>query len=374
MTAIRCLLVLGGTVALSTAMSQGGPLQAATHRSQTDAERAITLVKGRKEPVPEVLQPRVEDSIATYQPRRDVVLSGHFHGAISDTTPRLVHSWVAEFENIYPDVRIDVPPPYSGTPGTKGITEGTLDFAIITRELEPALLRAFITKHGYAPLSVPISGGSYRQFGFLDAATVIVNTANPVKGLTYQQLDRIFSSTHLRGGTPATKWGDVGATGAWANKPIHVYGITPWDGIEEFFRQKVLNYGGQRGEWTKSGSFSEDGIGVADKVSADPYGITYESVGLVNPTGNRMMPLAENAGGEFVDPSYENVTTTRYPLARQVYINFNKQPGKPLDPALVEFVKFIISKQGQQAIVTHGIFLPLRQYQIDESLRLIGQQ
>lgn len=364
----RAALALGIAFSAYVAM----PLWASTHHSQSEAERAVTLVKGRKEPEPEVLQPRLEDSIPLYQPRRDIVLSGHIHGAISDTTPRLVHSWIAEFENMYPDVRIDVPAPYSGTPGTIGITNGTLDFALITREMEPKRLTEFIAKKGYPPLSIPISGGSYRQFGFLDAGTFIVNSANPLKGLTFQQLDRIFSSTHLRGGTAARKWGDVGVTGPWANKPIHVYAITPWDGIEEFMRQRVLNFGGKRGEWTKDGSFDEDGIGLADKVSADPYGITYEGIGLVNPGTNRMVPVAENAGDPFVEPSYENVVTTKYPLAREIFINFNKVPGKPLDPVLVEFVKYILSRQAQQKIIDHGLYIPLRQHQIDASLQMLS--
>lgn len=346
----------------------------ATHRKQTPQEASLTLVKGREEPAPEVLQPTVEADIPDYQPRRDIELVGLFKGAISDTMPRLVHNWIAEFENIYPHVRIDVPPPYSGHPGAVGITDGTLSFAMVSRELTPDDIKTFTAKHGYGPLSVPISGGSYRQFGFLDAGVFIVHDTNPISGLTYQQLDRIFSSTHYRGGTAAKTWGDVGARGEWANKQIRVYAIKPYDGIEEFMRQKVLSVDGKRGEWTTAASFEDDGILMADHVSADPLGITYESVGLVNPTGNKMLAIARDEKSAYVEPSYENVVTTKYPFARVMYINFNKVPGQPLDPALVEFTKFILSKQGQQAVVDHGLFLPLRKYQIESSRELLERK
>lgn len=118
------------------------------------------------------------------------------------------------------------------------------------------------------PTSVPIFGGSWRQYGFLDTCgfgqsselvgswsqlttetSTVVNPSNPLNKLTYKQLDSIFSVTRARGGKPIVTWGDLGLTGEWSNKNITVYGLTPWNGFEEFIRQRVLSYNGVRGLW-----------------------------------------------------------------------------------------------------------------------------
>lgn len=97
-----------------------------------------------------------------------------------------------------------------------------------------------------------MSGGSYRQFGFLDAMAFIVNKNNPIDDLSFEQLDSILSTTRARGGQPIRTWGEVGVTGPLANESIKIYGLQPWNGFEEFVRQRILSAGGVRGECMKS--------------------------------------------------------------------------------------------------------------------------
>jgi phosphate transport system substrate-binding protein len=95
---------------------------------------------------------------------------------------------------------------------------------------------------------VPIGGGSYRQFGFLDGVAVIVHKDNPLASLDFQQLDAVFSTTRWRGGPQVTKWSQLGVEGDLEHKKIKLYGIQPWNGFEEFFRQRVLSVPGKRGQ------------------------------------------------------------------------------------------------------------------------------
>jgi phosphate transport system substrate-binding protein len=143
---------------------------------------------------------------------------------------------------------MQIPPPYAGSLGALELIKGALDGVFVSRELKPSDVSGFSDAFGYPPTSVPISGGSFRQFGFLDATAFVVNKINPIDSLNFDQLDGILSTTHARGGKNLTKWGDVGVTGPLAAAEIKIYGITPWNGFEEFIRQKVLSYNGKRGE------------------------------------------------------------------------------------------------------------------------------
>jgi len=74
----------------------------------------------------------------------------------------------------------------------------------------------------------------------------------------------------------------------------------------------------------------------------------------------------------FYAPTYENVALAKYPLSRLIYANLNAAPGKPRPPALKEFLTFIVSKQGQQVVLSQAVYLPLRGWQSEKSLSLIG--
>ena len=73
-----------------------------------------------------------------------------------------------------------------------------------------------------------------------------------------------------------------------------------------------------------------------------------------------------------VAPTYDDVAAARYPLSRLTYLNMNKRPGAPLEPALSELTRFIVSRQGQRAVRDQGIFLPLRANQSLASASLLA--
>jgi phosphate transport system substrate-binding protein len=337
---------------------------------QTPAEEEASRNKGRKLPPPEVLQPTLDSGLRDYRPVA-TGLSGSYRAGASDVLPGLVKQWIAEFRKYYPNVAMDLEPPYAGSLGAKELVKGNLDLVFVSRELKPDDNTEFKARFGYDPLSVPVCGGSYRHFGFLDAVAFFTNKDNPIESLTFDQLDGILSSTHFQSGKVYTAWGDLGLTGEWADKPIHMYGVKPWNGFEEFVRQRVLSLPGKRGEWRDGINFEKVVFPLASRVAQDRYGIGYSGIAYID-AGVKVLPLSENKREGFYAPTYENVALAKYPLSRLIYANLNAAPGKPLPPALKEFLTFIVSKQGQQVVLSQAVYLPLRGWQSEKSLSLIG--
>lgn len=342
----------------------------ASAKPQTDAEAELGKKVGRVTPTPELVRPTLDPALVDFQPHEAKKLSGTLVGAASDVAPLLVHTWIDAFEKYYPNVHITVDPPYAGSLGAKELVASKLQFVVVSRELKPDDLTEFHAKFGYDPLSVPISGGSYRHYGFLDAVVFFVNRDNPIDHLTFAQLDALFSKTNHHGGPVPKTWGDLGATGEFASHPIHLYGIKPWNGFEEFVRQRVLSLPSKRGEWRDDINYDKLVFPIAQRVTADPDGIGYAGLAYVD---RPVKVIALSADGQTapVPPSYTDVAAATYPLSRVIYFNTNRFPGKPLDPVTSEFIRFILSKQGQEIVQKEGFFLPLRHSQTEASSQLI---
>jgi phosphate transport system substrate-binding protein len=344
----------------------------APNKPQTPEQAEEGRKSGRKLPPPEILQPALDPALPAYRPRQEKLkLTGTFKGGASDVLTVLVQKWFEKFKTYHPKVSLSISPPYAGSLGAVELVKGNLDFAFVSRELKPDDIREFRAKFGYDPLSVPISGGSYRHFGALDTIAFFVHKDNPLEQLSFDQIDAIYSSTHHRGGKPITKWGELGLTGEWVDKPINVYGIKPWNGFEEFVRQRILSKADKRGEWRDGIAFEKVVFPMAKRVADDRYGIGYSGVAYVD-QGVRVLPLVADAADGPQAPTYENVALATYPLSRLIYFNVNKSPGKPLNPALDEFMRFVLSREGQQIVLDHAIYLPLRAGQAQSGRTLLG--
>jgi len=335
---------------------------------QTEAQKEHGRQHGRTLPTPELLQPTLDAELPAYVPKARV--RGSFKGGSSDVLVDLVGRWFERFKQYQPRVNLEIVPPYAGSLGTKELIAETLDFVFVSRELKPEDLSEFNARFGYAPTSIPILGGSYRHYGFLDAMAFMVHPDNPLSQLNYQQIDSIFSSTRHRGGPAITTWGQLGLTGEWADKPINVYGIRPWNGFEEFIRQKILDHNGQRGEWREDIHFEKLVFPLARRVSEDRYALGYSGLAYFD-APVRLLALAADENSAAIPPDYENVAAARYPLGRLVYFNVNRPPGESLPPALNEFLRFVLSREGQEVVREQGIFLPLREFQAAQSRALL---
>lgn len=329
---------------------------------------------GRPLPEPEVLRPTLDPALPPYLPRHDVELKGYLVGTQTNVLPVLVERWIEAFRKYYPGVSIDIETPYLGGAGADALIAGKVDFSFQSRELKPENTVDFKKKYGYDPLLIPVSFGSYRAFGFDDALVFIVNKNNPLEKITYAQVDAIFSKSHLHGGQGAiTTWGQLGLTGDWADKPIHLWMPKPWNGYEEFIRQRILNRDGERGQWRDDATTTELIFPVAPGVGQDRYAMGFSGTAFLNDQV-KLLSIAVDEKTPAVAPTYENMALATYPLVRNLYIVVNKPPGKAIQNSLLkEFIRFILSREGQQVVVDEGIFIPLRAEQTQKGRALLDR-
>jgi phosphate transport system substrate-binding protein len=249
--------------------------------------------------------------------------------------------WAESFTKLYPNIKVQVEGKGSST-APASLIAGTAQFGPMSRAMRSTEIDQFEAKYGYKPTQIRTS---------YDALAVYVHKDNPIEKLTLAQVDAAFSKTRKRGGKGVTTWGDLGLTGDWAARPISLYGRNSASGTYGFFKEHTLKNGDYKdGVKEQPGSAS-----VVQGVTEDRYGLGYSGIGY-RTSGVKMVPLAETT--VFSDGNYADVVAGKYPLNRFLYVYINRAPGKPLDPLVKEFVKFILSKEGQEVVVKDG-YLPL---------------
>ncbi len=316
------------------------------------------LAQNLEKPAPKPNPPlpytsKVDPGIPAYTPVKG--LSGTLKGVESNTVNDVTDRWVAGFTKIYPNVKISVDIGGSGQGGPR-LTNGAADFGFIAREMMGKEEFPFVDKFGYKPLAVSVSGGSLGVKAFTDCIVFIVNKDNPLNEINFQQLDAIYSFTRNRGAKePITTWGQLGLTGEWADKPIHLWGVEIPNGYDNFVNMHVLAYG----QWRDGIKAEHTVIPLSDKVAADKYAMSYTGLAWDTNPDTKVLKLAVHPGDEAIAATFDNVAAQKYPLSRTIYMFVNKAPGKPLNPVLREFLRYTLSREGQQALVDDGIFTPL---------------
>jgi phosphate transport system substrate-binding protein len=169
-------------------------------------------------------------------------------------------------------------------------------------------------------------------------------------------------------------WGQLGLTGPWANRPIHVYGPPGvYPGGYTFFQRKVL---GGADTWAEGLREFADRRALMAALSQDPDGIA--TTGLCYLTAQtKAVPVAVDAAGPYVAAAPATVAARTYPLARPVYLYFAPDtPGgelavPPVDPKVREFLRYVLSRQGQADVARAGDYLPLTAEMVREQLKKI---
>ena len=147
--------------------------------------------------------------------------------------------------------------------------------------------------------------------------------------------------------------------------PLGLYGRNSASGTYGFFKEHVL----KNGDYKDTVKEQPGSASVVQGVGEDRYGIGYSGSGY-RTSGVRAVPLAESDAGPFFEGTYEEVTSGKYPLSRFLYVYVNKAPGKPLDPLPLEFLKLMLSKEGQEVVIKDG-YMPLGAKQVTEELAKI---
>jgi phosphate transport system substrate-binding protein len=265
--------------------------------------------------------------------------------------------WAEDFKRNYPNVNIQIQAAGSST-APPALTEGTSNVGPMSRKMKDKEIGAFEKHYGYKPTAIPVA---------IDALAVFVHKDNPIKGMTIAEVDAVFSSTRKCDfEKDVNTWGDLGLEGNLSNQTIQIYGRNSVSGTYGYFKEKALC----KGDFKNNVNEQPGSASVVQSVSESINSIGYSGIGYKT-ASVRALPLSKKAGTDFVAPTPANAVNGAYPLSRFLYVYINKAPNKALAPLEAEFVKSILSQQGQEVVVKDG-YVPVPAAVAEKTLIELG--
>ena len=297
--------------------------------------------------------------------------------------------WKDAFEKVQPGIKIEYNLP------TAAIAVPCLYFdkADIGINHAPSFYDylAYLRLKGYEPTGISVVTGSYDYVGWQNNIAIVVNAANPIDKITMKQLDGIFGSRRAGGWVGTTwhpefargpegdirHWGQMGLGAPWADKPIDVFGYSIDYATSTEFSRKVLQASNKwNGDIEGFGNYKRaDGTTyleadqIVDHVKADPNAIGYVRFHQGFPPGIKMLAVAATDKGPFVPYTIDTLQNRSYPLWGDQSFWVNLKPGEKLDPKVREFVRFVLSRDGQELVEKDGKYLPLDAKSAAEELK-----
>jgi phosphate transport system substrate-binding protein len=301
--------------------------------------------------------------LAPYRPEQKV--SGEIRIWGSPEDGGLLNLWEAGFQKYHSQARLALQ--LHGPESTMaGIYTGVADLAFVGRELRlPVENMAFEWVKLYKPTTIEVANAGLTANRLATNLAVFVHRDNPLTGLTLAELDGIFGSEHKRGPANLRTWGELGLGGEWRDRAIDVLSPPVTSIGALFFRKAVLDSSFKWNASLKEFPTEADALAA---LARDPGGITYAPL----PEGNdraKALPLAATRGGPFVPLTIETAADRSYPLSRVVIVALDRAPGKPIDPRIREFLRFVLSAEGQDAVMRDGTYLPLQAKSAQQQLK-----
>jgi phosphate transport system substrate-binding protein len=302
------------------------------------------------------------------------------------------------FRHFHSEARVSTNFMTSSEGGIAGLYCGISDVAPMGDDAKITDQMPFFNTFGYMPTEISVATGGYEKRGSLWAWAIVVNKDNPLNEISLDQLERTFgaersggwelvnnnwmySAKYARGAdTNIRTWGQLGLTGEFAAQEIKTFGyIAP--GFEIAIQRTWFHWSDK---WNpnfmqyveaKQGSPGPDGVAVASErplemLSTNKYAIGIAAIMHVKDYPNvKVLKVIPRAGGPAVALTPDNVANRTYPLIRDAYFYVNKAPGKPLDPRAKEFMRFVLSREGQEIIAKVGYYYPLNAATLKEQLK-----
>lgn len=270
-------------------------------------------------------------------------ISGNLSSVGSDTLGNLMAAWTGGFKRLHPGVNVQLQTPGSAS-AAPALVEGTAQLGPMSRAMRVSEENAFQARFGYPPTAVPVA---------IDAMAVYVHQDNPLRTISFQQLDALFSRTLWCGASdPITTWGQLGLTGRWQHRDLQLFGRNSVSGTYGYFKQSALC----RGDFRADVNEQPGSASVVQSVASSLHAIGYAGIGH-QASGARMLAISRH-GDKAVIPSDRAIREGKYPLTRHLYLYINKAPHQPLAPLDAAFMRYILSKQGQKAVSQQG-YIPL---------------
>jgi phosphate transport system substrate-binding protein len=281
-------------------------------------------------------------------------VSGELRIWASPADGALIQELAHGFEALQPGVHVDVT--LHGPESTMaGLYTGVADLAFLARELRrPVESMAFEWVHQYKPFEVQVANAGLNTQRPGSQLAAFVAKSNPLTRLTLAQLDAILGAEHRRGSRNLREWGQLGLGREWQGRPIHVYGPGVDSIAALFVRATVLQ---DSYKWNPD--YRELPAAAIDRTLAhDPLGIAYGAVSEAGPH-IKSLALAAADGDPFTAPTAQTIAARTYPLTRVITVVLDREPGRPVEPKVKEFLHYVLSREGQAAIALDGAYVPL---------------
>src|SRR5579872_2779216 len=361
---MRIHSMIATTAALAiAALTAGAANASAASAPDSPAATATASASAQSPTIPAWAQ--YVKSLPRYQPSGQVsgTVTSWGHGFLKP----MMRFWEQDFHRFQPQVRFqdDLA---SSAAAMAGLYTGRANLGVLAREIVPMEVAAYQKMTGQKIFPVTVLTGSYADPDKLMALGIFVNRSNPLAQLDFQQLDAIFGAQHLAGAPADIRtWGQLGLGGAWKDRPIQPYAGPAGDEAPPFYFSQTVMRGSmlwndrlqQLDDITRPDGKNVDGYQRAvDAVATDRDGIALTVAGYHNPQA-KLIAVAIAPGGPYVVPTRASVADRAYPLARSVTFYINDGPKIPPDPAVIEFLRYVLSRDGQEQALREGDFLPL---------------
>ncbi|MGU3401371.1 PstS family phosphate ABC transporter substrate-binding protein [Brucellaceae bacterium D45D] len=278
--------------------------------------------------------------------------------------------WIVErcctaFRELHSSITFDVD--LRGTPSAMAfLVSGKSMLSVMGREATAIEITAFKERTGSPPIAVRIAHTAEETSQHLGTSlAVYVHRSNPLSRLSVEQVSKVFSIGNPSG--DYSRWGQLGLDGAWAKRLIHPIGTPEYTGFGTYMQKHHL-------DGRPLSPFYERYIGTNDvlaRLEADPCGIAVAAIGCET-DDIRLVPISETGTEMSSSGSTEDVRNGRYAFGRFLYFYLNRTAGEPLDPLLAEFLRFVLSFEGQSIVAAQPRgYIPLRPDEIMEERRVI---
>ena len=303
------------------------------------------------------------------------------------------------FAKFHPESRVTVSHIPSSEGGIAGLYSGISDVAPMGDDAKITDLMPFYNAFGYMPTEISVATGGYEKRGSLFAWAIVVNKDNPLSEISMDQLERTFGSERSGGwelvdnenylytakyargaGTNIRTWGQLGLGGEFAGREIQTFGYCAPGfaiAIERSLFHWSHKWNGNFMEYVEAKQVTPDAAGAAvaserplEALSKDKFTIGIAALMHVKDYPDlKVLAVSPRGGGRAVALTPDNVANRTYPLIRDAYFYVNKPPGRPLDPRAREFMRFVLSREGQEIIAKVGYYYPLKADYLKEQLK-----
>lgn len=259
----------------------------------------------------------------------------------SDSMGGLMSKWVLAYRQYQPKVRLQVVSRGSAL-APAALVEGTADLGPMARPMKTSERKEFLTRYGFEPTQIRAASS---------VAAIYVNEENPIQSITLQELERIFAAKPQRGGSKIRRWSDIAPKKSFPTSEIKVLGRDKKSYLAGYFRQRVL----LQEDFVSSMQTYQSASEVFKEVLSQPGAIAFAEMELSPPKGVRMLKVQSEASEKAFLPTKDTIADGTYPLARYLSIFLVRTPGEAVDEATADFLRFVLSRQGQELVEELGM-------------------